>query len=99
MQRADVIRTLEQNLPQLRKEFGIVRIGLFGSYARDEQTDKSDIDLLFELEEGRTLGFRHKLEVEKRLKKALGHRKIEFINSRYINPIVQYEMQKDLIYV
>ena len=99
MQRADILQTLQQTLPQLREEFGISRIGLFGSYARDEQTAKSDIDLVYELEEGRTLGFRGKLVVEKRLRKVLGHRKIEFINSRYLNPIIRYEMQKDIIYV
>jgi predicted nucleotidyltransferase len=29
------------------------RIGLFGSFVRDEQTDKSDMDILVEFEEGK----------------------------------------------
>ena len=99
MQRADIIQTLQQSLPQLQAEFGISRIGLFGSYAREEQTNKSDIDLIYELEEGKTLGFRNKLVVESRLRKMLGHQKVEFINSRYLNPIIRYQMQKDVIYV
>ena len=34
---------------------GVVRAGVFGSVARGEQTDNSDIDFLVELEKGRTL--------------------------------------------
>ncbi len=38
----------------LRKR-GVVSAALFGSVARGEQTDSSDIDIIVELEEGRTL--------------------------------------------
>jgi hypothetical protein len=34
---------------------GVVRAGVFGSFARGEDTDESDIDFLVEFEEGRTL--------------------------------------------
>ncbi|WP_266366848.1 nucleotidyltransferase family protein [Tellurirhabdus rosea] len=54
MQRAEILQTLA--LPQLREEFVTSRIGLFGSYARNEATDRSDIDLVYELAEGYTLG-------------------------------------------
>ena len=35
---------------ELRKRFGITKIGLFGSYARNEQKESSDIDILVEFE-------------------------------------------------
>ncbi|MDF1522251.1 MAG: nucleotidyltransferase family protein [Trueperaceae bacterium] len=34
---------------------GVVRAGVFGSFARGEATDSSDVDFLVEFEEGRTL--------------------------------------------
>lgn len=34
--------------PQLMDRFHIGKIGYFGSFARDEQTDKSDVDILVE---------------------------------------------------
>lgn len=37
------------------KEFDPVRIGIFGSYARNEQTKESDIDILVKLNKGITL--------------------------------------------
>jgi len=35
------------------KKFEVMRIGLFGSYAMNKQTDKSDIDILVEFEKGK----------------------------------------------
>ena len=34
---------------------GVVRVGVFGSVARGEATDQSDVDFLVEFEKGRTL--------------------------------------------
>ncbi len=42
-------QTLLKNRETLRK-YGVKRIGLFGSYARETATAESDIDLLVELE-------------------------------------------------
>ncbi len=50
-----ILETLRANCERLRNEFGIERIGLYGSFARNEQTEKSDIDLVYDLEKGRTL--------------------------------------------
>ena len=41
----DIFKTIIDNKEAI-KSFGVTEIGLFGSYVRDEQTDKSDIDLL-----------------------------------------------------
>lgn len=43
----NIINVLGDRLDSIRK-YGVNRIGLFGSYAREEQTDNSDIDLLVE---------------------------------------------------
>ncbi len=39
-----------KTLSQIYKQEGFVILGIFGSYVRDEQTDKSDIDILYELD-------------------------------------------------
>ncbi len=45
--RRDVaISTLRGYLPALRRDFGVRRISLFGSTARDEAREDSDLDLL-----------------------------------------------------
>ena len=51
-----MVRTKEQIFTLLRqhreqlKRFGVRRCGLFGSFARGQQSDRSDIDLLVEFE-------------------------------------------------
>lgn len=44
-----ILTTIKVNKFRLSK-FGIREIGLFGSYARGEQSDKSDIDILIDFE-------------------------------------------------
>ncbi len=46
MRRDEAISTLRAYMPALRREFGVQRIALFGSTARDEARDDSDLDIL-----------------------------------------------------
>ena len=41
-----IITKLRQELPYIQKEFDVNEIELFGSYLRQEQNSKSDVDLL-----------------------------------------------------
>ncbi len=51
-----VIKVLQENYPYLASEYGVKRIGLFGSYAKDILTEKSDVDIVVEFD--RPIGFR-----------------------------------------
>lgn len=53
----------------LASEYGVKRIGLFGSYAKGRSTEASDIDLLVEFE--RPIGFRF-IELAEYLEGLLG---------------------------
>jgi uncharacterized protein len=48
--RDQILMFLAQNKTLFRERYHIIRIGLFGSYAREEQNINSDIDLLLEFE-------------------------------------------------
>ncbi|HCZ06310.1 MAG TPA: nucleotidyltransferase [Thermotogae bacterium] len=41
---------LEQHKDEIRKKYGVRIIGIFGSYARGDQSRSSDIDILIEIE-------------------------------------------------
>jgi uncharacterized protein len=51
----DVLRTLRVHLPELREHYGVRTLGVFGSYVRGEQRQRSDLDLLVEFEQAPTL--------------------------------------------
>ncbi len=47
-----ILTKLEENKDSIKK-YGVKRIGLFGSYTRNEQKPTSDIDILVEFEKGK----------------------------------------------
>lgn len=93
-----ILETLRANRERLRQEFGIERIGLYGSFARNEETETSDIDLVFDLEAGRSLSWSEKDRLYRILSRQL-HKKLDLVNSRFMNPFIEYKMEKDVIYV
>ena len=48
MNRKDVLAALHEFKRERGKEYGISQIGVFGSFARDEARDDSDVDVVFE---------------------------------------------------
>jgi uncharacterized protein len=68
MTRDEILAELRALKPALEREYGITRLRLFGSHARDEANEDSDVDLIVDL--GRPLGldfFGMELELAKRL--------------------------------
>ena len=54
--KARILETLRDHSAEMSARFGVRRLGLFGSYARGEQSEGSDVDVLAEFE--RPLGLR-----------------------------------------
>jgi|ERR1700732_496667 predicted nucleotidyltransferase len=50
MRRDDALRVLRANWKQLRAQFGVRSLSIYGSVARDQATNSSDIDLLVEFD-------------------------------------------------
>jgi predicted nucleotidyltransferase len=46
----NIIETLRNHEAEIKKQFGVRRIGVFGSFARGEEKDTSDVDILVEFE-------------------------------------------------
>lgn len=76
------------------KEAGVTKSEIFGSYARGDQTDESDIDLLVEMPKGTSLigfaGLKNQLEDE------LG-KKIDLVSYDAINNRLKPYIEEDVI--
>ena len=46
MNRDEIMDKLQAHKPTLAERFGVTGLALFGSYARDQATDGSDVDIL-----------------------------------------------------
>ncbi|MXX93906.1 MAG: nucleotidyltransferase family protein [Chloroflexi bacterium] len=51
LSREDVLELLRRHKEVLRERFGVTEISLFGSFARDEATEDSDVDVVVEFDE------------------------------------------------
>ena len=67
--REKITEILRENYLYLASEYGVRRIGLFGSYAKDVPTEASDIDIVVEFD--RPIGFRF-VEFAEYLERLLG---------------------------
>ena len=71
---------------------------LFGSFARNEETDDSDIDILFSFKEGRSFGFIRMTTIINKLEKSL-NRKVELIKVGTLLPFASESVEKDKILI
>jgi predicted nucleotidyltransferase len=51
LKREDVLRVLKDHRDEFRQRFGVRSLRLFGSVARDEASDHSDVDILVDFED------------------------------------------------
>ena len=65
----EYLQKLRQFKQQYSSEYGIESIGIFGSVARGEQTENSDVDIYYE---GKSLGLKTLVELPMQLEKFLG---------------------------
>lgn len=80
------LRGIVSRAVPLMKKQGVVKAGIFGSYARGEQTPESDVDILVQLKKGK--GYFELVGLELELKKAL-NLKVDLIPYDGLNPLLK----------
>jgi hypothetical protein len=87
-----------KNIKEQYQLKGIVIVGIFGSFARDEASSSSDIDILYETKKGTKDIYDKKVSLKDELKE-LFHTNIDLANIKYLKPFAKDEIMKDLVYV
>lgn len=94
-----VVELLHEKHAYLAAEFGVRKIGLFGSYAKGQSSDTSDVDLFVEFE--RPIGFRF-IELVDYLENLLG-KKVDVLTSAGIQNIrierIARSISQSIVYV
>lgn len=96
--RADILQFLRLNKDLFKEKYNVVKIGIFGSYSREEQTDNSDIDIIVEFDENTEDLFDKKYDLREYLKMKL-NKNIDLCREGAIKPLFKPIILKDAIYV
>jgi predicted nucleotidyltransferase len=96
--REDILEFLRTNREFLRKQFHIVKIGLFGSFARSEQTEQSDIDLIIELDTHGTDVYLLKNSIREFIASRF-NRGVDLAREKYLRPYAREAILKEAIFV
>jgi predicted nucleotidyltransferase len=92
-----ILTFLSQNKKLFRDKYHIVRIGLFGSYARGEQNPSSDIDILVEFEENTQDLYELKIQLKEFFQIQLGV-DVDICREKFIKPRIKKSILKEAVY-
>lgn len=91
-----IVEKIRSQKPELQRKYAIIKIGLFGSFAKNTQKEDSDIDIVVQLEKQdlfQIIGIKQDLEKE-------FHRTVDVISYRdRMNPFLKDRIDHEAIYV
>ena len=97
MNAQSAIERLKAMQPELSQS-GISALYLFGSFARGDMREDSDIDLAFEVEPGSKFNLFHQGALQVMLEERLG-RHVDFLERHSIHPDLRPRIERDLVRV
>lgn len=92
-----ILSVIKNHKAELGK-FGVRAIGLFGSYLREEQSDKSDIDILIDFEPDKE-NFDNYMAVYDYFEELFKNTKIEIVTKNGLSPYIGPKILKEVMYV
>jgi predicted nucleotidyltransferase len=92
-----IVQKLRHIAPGIRSQFGVKNIGIFGSYARGDQTSTSDVDILIDLDEQyKTL--RNFIALADYLENFF-KQKIDLVTIEGIDPYIRSRVEAEVIWI
>ena len=93
----DIQVILQEHKNYLVEKFGVMEIAIFGSYARGEQREDSDVDLIVDFKEGWKT-FDNYMDLKFYLEELFG-KKVDLVIKSAINPRIKPFIIEEAIYV
>lgn len=97
MTKKEIKERIASNAPHIRK-YGISKIGLFGSYSRQQQKENSDIDILVDFE-GDKETFDNFIGICDLLEQVFTGYKVEIVTTGGLSPYIGPHILKNVEYV
>ena len=93
---AKIIKQLQKEKKTLELDYGVKRLGVFGSYVRNEQKKNSDVDVLVEFSQ--PPGLFKFIELENHLSDKLGV-KVDLVMKSALKPYIGEVILKEVQYI
>ncbi len=94
----EILSYLAEQKAELESEFRVTKVGLFGSFARDEQREDSDIDIVIEFAPQTDELSDKKARIRSKMKDRF-KRDVDLCREKYIKPYFKSQVLKSAIYV
>ncbi|MCB0515360.1 MAG: nucleotidyltransferase domain-containing protein [Chitinophagales bacterium] len=98
IKKAEILSFLREKKNELFSDYQLIKIGLFGSFARDEATEDSDIDLIVEFQPNTENLSEKKLRIKMLVAKRFD-REVDLCREKYIKPYFKTQILQSAIYV
>lgn len=92
----EIQKTVKAHKKEMNENYKIKEIGIFGSYLRGEQKDKSDLDILVDFEE--TIGLFKFIALERYLSQLLGI-KVDLVMKSALKPRIGARILQEVSYL
>ncbi|MBN2590745.1 MAG: nucleotidyltransferase family protein [Sedimentisphaerales bacterium] len=96
MNKQDVLAKLTDSIREIKKRFSVQNLAIFGSTARNDAKDTSDIDVLVVFDQKAT--FDLFMDLKFYLEDLLGT-KVDLVTDKALRPQIRKEIEKELINV
>ena len=93
----DQILTMILNNKKNIRDFGVYKIGLFGSFVHNKQNEESDIDLIVQFEQGKKSYIKF-INLAEYLEN-LFNKKVDLLTEKGISPYMKSIIEKETVYV
>ena len=94
----EILRILKEHKDELVKKYKVKEIGLFGSYVRRENKEKSDVDVLVEFKPEAKISLLDFIEIEIYLSELLGER-VDLVEKSGLKPRIGKYILQEVIYL
>lgn len=91
----NAIEILKRHENTIKKQYGVKKIGVFGSFAKGEERGSSDIDVLVEFE--KPVDFFEFIDLQNFLKSIL-KRKVDLVTPKALKPRLKDRILSEVIY-
>jgi len=92
----NIAERIRDHISELRDTYSVSKLGIFGSFARGEANEASDIDILVEFSD--YVDIFHFIRLQHHLTEILG-RRVDLVTPDALKPIIKDQVLQEVLYI